>query len=73
MATDKRVERAVEETITIAEFIRAIEKLPSDEPRVRPGVGDTIVPLKGRLGLFDVELPYEIEWPEDAFYPGAKR
>ena len=29
--------------------------------------------LKGRLGLFDVELPYEIEWTDDDFYPEAKR
>lgn len=29
-------------------------------------------PLKGRLGLFDVELPYEIEWDPDDFYPEAK-
>jgi hypothetical protein len=30
-------------------------------------------PLKGRLGLFDVELPYEIVWAEDVFYPEAKK
>jgi hypothetical protein len=34
---------------------------------------DEFLPLKGRLNLFAVELPYDIEWEEDEFYPQAKR
>ena len=30
---------------------------------------DEFLPLKGRLNLFAVELPYDIEWEEDEFYP----
>lgn len=28
----------VEETVSIAEFMRIIQKLPSDQPRIQPGV-----------------------------------
>lgn len=55
METDKRIPGAVEETITIAEFIHVIEKLPSDEPRVRPGVWYTTQKQHwlGWLGEYD--------------------
>ncbi len=45
----------MEETITIAEFIRAIQSLPSDEPRVRPGIWYTTQKQHwlGWLGEYD--------------------
>lgn len=31
------------------------------------------VPIKGCLGLFDVALPYAIEWEEDKLHPAARK
>ena len=33
---------------------------------------DEFTPMKGRLQLFDVELPYKITWDEDEFYPESR-
>ncbi len=45
----------MEETITIAEFIRVIRDLPSDEPRVQPGIWYTTQKQHwlGWLGEYD--------------------
>lgn len=55
MKADERSEKAAEPTVTIAEFIRVIEGLPSDKPIVRPGVWYTTQKQHwlGWLGEYD--------------------
>ena len=44
---------------------RSWKMISGSKPIIQP------VPMKGRLQLFDVDLPYEITWADEEFYEFA--